>query len=295
MEGIRRRSEKLAEALRDLLCGALIGIAFIIPGFSGSSVAVILGIYEKLLGAVSGVFKRFGESMRILVPVGLGMLLGAAALLFPIRWGMAHVPLPTVSLFAGLALGGLSPLKKQAGEATKPRVFVFAGALVFAALLAFLPEATRPEGFLYRLDAAGYLLLFLVGLIASCALVVPGISGSMMLLIFGYYTPLINLLTDLLLYGKDPLHSLLVIAVAGGGMAVGFFLISAVMKRLLATHPKGVYFAILGFILGSVFAVYAPVLRSPPYLGSVWYALSAALMLALGWAASRLFVRLTSR
>ena len=287
----RMRGEAVTHFFGDVLRGAAIGIAFIIPGFSGGSVAAILGIYERLVGAIADLFKHFRESLAVLLPVALGMLLGVAALIFPIQWGITNYPLPTVSLFVGLAIGGLPPLKAQAGSATGPRVSVLIGALVFAVLLAFLPTVTLPQGFLYRLDLFGYLLLFLVGLIASCALVVPGISGSMLLLIFGYYTPLVTLLTDFILFGKEPAASLAVIGVAGAGMLVGFFLISAIMKRLLASHPHGTYFAILGFIVGSVAAVFAPVLRSTPYLTNVWYWLASAALLGLGIAVSYLFVK----
>ena len=68
----------------DVARGAGIGAAFIIPGFSGGSVAAILGIYEKLIGAIAGIFKSFKRNFMILLPIMLGLILGALALLFPL-------------------------------------------------------------------------------------------------------------------------------------------------------------------------------------------------------------------
>lgn len=299
MEQTKRRSlhgERTAGVLRDVLCGACIGVAFIIPGFSGGTVAAILGIYERLVGAVADVFKHFARSMKTLVPIGLGLVLGAAILLFPIQWGLAALPLPTVSLFLGLALGGIRPLRRQAGRGSAGRYALFAAAFALAASLALLPAKARPEGFLYALDAGGYLLLFLACFLASCALVVPGISGSMLLLIFGYYTPLVELITGFFSAGDRVAASLAVLFTAGAGILLGFFCISAVMKRLLERHAGETYHAILGFVLGSVIAVCVPVLQAGgPYAGNVWYFLLSALLFAVGAACSRLLLRYAER
>lgn len=279
------------EFLAGTIRGAAMGIAFIIPGFSGGTVAAILGVYEQIINAVTGLFRHFRSSMRVLLPIALGMALGMGALMFPIQWGLANYPLPTVSLFVGLALGGLPPLKSRAGKLTLGRIFSFLAALAAAAALVFLPRSAHAEGFLYRLDFVGYLLLFLVGALASCALVIPGISGSMLLLIFGYYSPLVSLLTGLL-RGQEIALGLLVAAVFAAGLAAGFFLISYLMKALLAHFPNGTYAAVLGFILGSVAAVYAPLLNGRISAGAM---IAAVLFLLAGAMASAAFVRLAGR
>ena len=95
----------------------------------------------------------------------------------------------------------------------------------------------------------GYILLFFVGALGSSALVIPGISGSMLLLILGYYNPIVNLATDHLLVGKDVGLSILVLGVTAIGIAIGFVAISVVMKILFKKCPRGTYFAIIGFII----------------------------------------------
>ncbi len=286
MQNVKERG-KLAGVLQDMLCGAAIGVAFIIPGFSGGTVAAILGVYERIVGAIADFFKHFKESVATLLPFAFGMLLGVAALILPIRWGLEYFPLPTVSLFVGLSLGGLPPLKRRAGKTDLRKFAVFLAAAALAASLAFLPAADRPEGFLYRLDFGGYLLLFLVGLVASCALVVPGISGSMLLLILGYYAPLVTLITEFFLFGTQPLQSVLVLTTVAAGIAAGFFLISKLMRYLLKRFPETSYSAVLGFILGSVPCVYISVVPN----ASPWTWVASFVSLVLGVALSYGFMK----
>ncbi len=280
--------------LSDLLKGAAMGVAFIIPGFSGGTVAAVLGIYEKLVDAVTDIFRHFFRSFKILLPIVLGILLGVAALVFPIQWGMARYPLPTVCLFVGLALGGVPPLGARAGKLNKRRGALFTVSLILSAALIFLPSTVRSEGFLYSLDPLGYTALCGVGFIASCALVVPGISGSMLLLIMGYYEPILTVVTDLF-RGTMATKGILVLILFGIGLVVGFFFISYVMKWCLKKYPHATYYVVLGFILGSLVAVFALVIRGGVLLSNVWYWLISIALLVVGFLVSFIFFRISSK
>ncbi len=241
--------------LADVVRGALIGIAFIIPGFSGGSIAAIIGIYEKLIEAISGIFKHFKESVKALLPIGIGMVLGIVALLFPLGWALEAFPIPTVCLFVGLALGGMPSItEKVHGKIRYTNIIATLVPFAFAFSLSFLPIGADVN--LFGLSFGDYLLLFIIGIVGSSALVVPGISGSMLLLILGYYNPIVNMMTDHLLKGQDVLDSLLVLGSVGLGIAVGFIGISVIMKYCLKNFPRGTYFAIIGFILGSIPTVF---------------------------------------
>ena len=287
MQGEKQHS-KLVEFLLNIVRGAAIGVAFIIPGFSGGSVAAILGIYEKLVGSVADLFKHFKTSILFLLPILLGLVLGVAALILPIQWGLANYPIPTVSLFVGLAIGGLPSVtdKVKGGKPKWTHIVALLVPLAFAASLSFLPLAGEKD--LLHLNFGGYLLLILIGVVGASALVVPGISGSMLLLIFGYYTPLVQLLTGHLLKGMDVGVSLLVFLCAGIGVVAGFFGISVLMKYLLKKFPRGTYFAIIGFIVGSIPAVYASVIRETGtvLMSNPWYFVVAAVLLLVGAALS---------
>ena len=176
-----KKPSKAVEFLADILRGVMIGIAFIIPGFSGGSVAAILGIYEKLVGAIADIFHQFKKSFLTLLPILLGMLLGIAALIYPIQLGLKHFPIPTVCLFVGLAVGGLpSVTEKIKGKPNWKNCLACLIPRAVAVSLVFLPTAQQEEGFLFHLNFGGYLLLILIGMVGSAALVVPGISGSML-------------------------------------------------------------------------------------------------------------------
>lgn len=285
--------------LTDVLRGVAIGAAFIIPGFSGGSVAAILGVYEKIVGAIADIFRTFKKSFLTLLPVALGMIVGAGALLFPLGWAIGNYPIPTVSLFAGLALGGLpSVTEKIKGKPSAKNVAVLVVPLLFSASLSFLPLAGDVD--LFSLDFGGYLLLVAVGAVGAAALVVPGISGSMLLLIFGYYNPLLQLITNYLLKGDRLGACFAVLVCVCAGLVVGFVGISAVMKHLLKKFPRATYFAILGFILGSLPTVFVSSAKEAGLTlsalpASPWYWIVSVLLLAAGAAASYSLVRYARR
>ena len=248
---MNRAKGGLKSFLIDVVRGCAIGVAFIIPGFSGGSVAAILGIYEKLVGAIADIFKDFKKSILTLLPILIGMVCGIVALLFPLEWALGAYPIPTVCIFVGLALGGLPSITDKLGGKIKvTNIFAFVIPLAAAFSLSFLPIGSDIN--LFSLGIGGYALLFIVGLVGSSALVIPGISGSMILLILGYYNPIVSMVTDNLLQGKNVGLSLAVLGVTGLGVVAGFVLISVIMKRLLVSCPRGTHFAILGFILGSI-------------------------------------------
>ena len=293
------KKHHLPTILSDVICGFVMGVAFIIPGFSGGSVAAILGIYEKLIGAVADIFKSFKKSFFTLLPIGIGLILGAASLLFPLKWALNFAPIPTVALFVGLALGGMfSITDKLRGKIKPTNIIAFLIPLAVAAALCFAPTGADVE--LLNMSAFGYITLFGVGILGSAALVVPGISGSMILLILGYYNPIISVITDHFLKGKDMLRSVLVLGVTALGIAVGFFLISTIMKRLLEKCPRGTYFAIVGFIIGSVPSAFMAAAKDAGYTltglpTSPLYWAASVLLLVLGFVGALLFVIKASR
>ncbi len=278
---------------KDILCGFAIGVAFIIPGFSGGSVAAILGIYERLVGAIADIFKSFKKSILTLIPIAIGMILGIAALIVPIQWGLNNYPIPTVTLFVGMAIGGLPSITDKVKD-KKPswqQLSVFVAAIALAIAFALPTFFEFAEKDLFNLQAWEYIILVGIGLIGSAALVVPGISGSMLLLVLGYYNPIVDIILNHLLKGQNMGTSLLVVGCVGVGLIVGFFLISILMKWLLKKYSRATHFAIFGFIVGSVPAVYMSTVSdmAEPLFGAFvnpWYWVVSVLFLLVGFALS---------
>ncbi|MFW5801858.1 MAG: DUF368 domain-containing protein, partial [Spirochaeta sp.] len=175
-----------------LLKGIAIGIANIIPGVSGGTIAVITGIYEELMEAFGSFFSSEGgwrRNLRILLPVIAGVLIGNVAFARLIGGFLQSFPVQTNLFFMGLILGSIPYLvKKAARDRFSPWYllsFALGLGLVLWMGLAERPTVSEP---ITELSAAAVAAMFTVSIVASFALVIPGISGSFMLLLMGMYT-----------------------------------------------------------------------------------------------------------
>ena len=245
---------QVKEFFKNLGLGAAIGVAVIIPGVSGGTIAVLFGIYDRLIGAISDLRKDFKNSFLFLLPIVLGIAVGVAALFFPLNYAIEHAPMPTILLFAGLMVGSLPKLfKDTAKNGFKPlNALSVLLPLAFVIGICFIPQLGQAD-LTASMPVWGYFVLIAIGALASCALVVPGVSGSLILLILGYYKPILDTVSALFTsFG----HSILVLALFAVGLVVGFFSIAKLMKFLLKRFPRGTGWAIMGFVVGSIPALF---------------------------------------
>lgn len=233
--------------------GAAIGVAMIIPGVSGGTLAVLLKIYDKIIDSISGLRKHFFESFMFLLPLAIGAVLAFAAAYFPLTWALENAPFPTMLLFAGFMAGSLPKLfvdcKREGFQKIDVALILIPLALVVG--LCFIPGMGDVD-LSENMPWFQYILVPLIGVLASCALVVPGISGSMLLMIFGYYAPVLGLFKAIV---STPLHALSVLALFAVGVIVGFFTIAKIMQLLLKHFPRATGWAIFGFVVGSIPAI----------------------------------------
>ncbi len=243
----------IKEFFKKFGAGAVIGAAMIIPGVSGGTIAVLLNIYDKLITAISSLKKDFKNSFLYLLPIALGAICAIGVIFYPLTKLFEVAPFPAIMLFTGLMLGGLPKLCKDGLKNGFSKWNILSVLIPLAAVvgICFIPSLGEAN-LGADMSAAGYILLALIGALASCALVIPGVSGSMLLLIFGYYDPILNTIKSLL---TDTGHSVLVIAIFAAGLVIGFFSIAKLMKFLLEKLPRGTFWAIIGFVIGSVPAI----------------------------------------
>ncbi len=237
--------------------GFLMGGADIIPGVSGGTVALILGIYERLVTAIShvdlrllghlkrGEWRAFAEylDLRFLIVLGLGILLGVGGLASAMHWLLEYQLQHTFSAFFGLILAS-SLLVGRMVEKWTPVVF---GLLVIGTVVACLVVGmdaleTPPEG-------NGY--IFFCGCIAICAMILPGISGSFILLILGKYFEVTGLLKDLL-KGHITVDAIITVAVFCSGCLIGLLSFAKTLRWLLARYESATMALLCGFMLGSL-------------------------------------------
>jgi putative membrane protein len=234
---------------KNIFRGMLMGISDVVPGVSGGTIAFILGIYDRLIEAISGFFsKEWAKHLRFLLPLGVGMV--AALLLFShiIDFLIHTYPQQTQFLFLGLIIGVLPLLAKESQMTTtftKRHYLALIIPLLLVASMAFLQESTRPV--IETLTVGAAISLFFAGWLASMSMLLPGISGSLVLLILGFYTTAISALKS---------FNIPIILVIGAGVAAGFILSSKAIKYLLIHYPKLTFAAIIGLVMGSTAVVF---------------------------------------
>ena len=242
-----------------VLKGFFMGIANVIPGVSGGTIALILGIYEEFIGAINTIFKKFKENLKFLVPVFIGMGLSIITTSKIVGYSYEHYPLPTILFFVGLVFGGIPMLVRNVkGKRGSKNINNYIIALLTFALVIFMSSYELFFGMGYKVDFEsmnlfGYILLFLVGVIAAATMVIPGISGSLVLMILGYYYPVINTINGVLI--NDVFHNLMVLGVFGIGVVVGIVLISKLIDYLFKKYKIKTYYGVLGFVVASIIAI----------------------------------------
>lgn len=241
--------------------GFIMGIANVIPGVSGGTLAIILGIYEQFIGAISHFFSNFKENIKFLIPIAIGMVLAIATMSNVIDYSFNHYPIPTTLFFMGLVIGGVPLLygKVNNEEKEKKQVSSYIILLLTFALVIFMAVAdkifgTTNEVILSNLDLFGYIILFIVGVVAAATMVIPGISGSLVLMLLGYYYPILSLVKEIVHF--DNLGSNIIIAGTFGiGVLVGIVLVSKLIEFLLKKYETKTYYGVLGFIFASIIAI----------------------------------------
>ena len=234
--------------LLNILYGFIIGSFMMLPGVSGGTTAIILGIYDKIVSAVSSFKKDIKKNLLFLGALAIGGGVGVLLLASPLEKLTALWYGPLCCLFGGLTMGSVPMLfKKTEAKLTAKSVakvvlwFIVGAAIVVG--IEFLPED------LISLGSGGlwqFVLLFVLGIIFSVGFVLPGISLSYLMLVFGVYTPLLAAVSNLDVMFIMPL---------GLGILVGTVLTTKILENCMNKHPLPTYTVIAGFVVGSVVAL----------------------------------------
>lgn len=257
------------------LKGVIIGGTMLVPGVSGGSMAMILGIYDRLISAVSSFAKHKKENLAFLVIFSLGGILGILVFANPLLRLIERYPMPMLYFFLGAVAGGIPLIVKQSGAkrlSWRSCLYLILGLLVVS-LFAFIPSGS----FQSEMNAgpASFLLLAAAGVISAAALVLPGISISYLLLLMGIYDEMMRAVSEFYLPFLLPLAA---------GLVLGILLITKGLEYAMTRHPHPTYFIILGFILGSIGELF-------PGIPSGWELVLCILTLTAGFFAVLLLSR----
>lgn len=246
--------------IQEMLRGMVIGLANIIPGVSGGTMMVSMGIYDTLIHCITHLFKEFKQSIKTLLPYAVGMVVAIGGLSFLLKWAFAAYPLPTNTLFIGLILGGLPAILRQV-KGKKKGVLGAVLFIAFFALIILLQVFQQENTVTIQLGFLEIIKLFLLGALASATMVIPGVSGSMILKLLGYYEPVVTVAIPGLLSGLA--HgdwaavgtNVSILLPFGLGILVGIFAIAKLIEFLLSRWEGQTYCAILGLVVASPVAI----------------------------------------
>ena len=246
------------EYLLLIIKGMIIGVANIIPGVSGGTLMITLGLYEQVIDTISHFFKNFKKNLKFILPLGIGMIIAILLLSKLISLCLKEFPFPTTFFFIGLIIGGI-PLLWRRAEAAKGKysnwlVFVLTFSIV--SLFAFLKGGNIIS--LENLDIMGYFSLVLVGMVSAATMVIPGISGSFVMMLLGYYEPIVNTIKSLTNFDLLT-QNLLILIPFGIGIIIGIVLVAKLIEYLLNKYPVKTYYGVLGFVIASLIAIIKPI------------------------------------
>lgn len=243
--------KKVVEYFKYFLCGLIFGTANVIPGVSGGTMLVVFGIFDRLTDAISGVkkiFKNFPFLLTFALGAGTGILVSAKV----ISQMFVSFAVQTNLFFIGLILGGIPLIYRLGTAEKKPKplcILPFVTAMAFVIALSVLEKLN-----IFSLTAEnieGFDLVFSLKMVACAALsavtmIIPGISGSFVMMLLGVYETIIGALSTFNFYVIIPFAI---------GAVVGIVVGAKLISMLIAKNRLMVYSALMGLVIGSVYAI----------------------------------------
>lgn len=231
--------------------GFILGVANVIPGVSGGTLAVTLGLYETILNSIGNFFKDVKGNFKMLWPIILGVFVALITTSKLVSWALTNYKAQTIFLFVGLIFGGVSLImRKTRGKANLTNIILFFATFALVIGINFFKVGNIVISF-GNMQVVDYLLLILIGFIASASMVIPGISGSFVLMLLGYYEKIIYTIGNLTNF-KELGSNLIILIPFGLGAVIGIILMAKLISKMLEKHETKTYFAIMGFVVSSI-------------------------------------------
>lgn len=244
--------QKQLENLLLILKGFILGIANIIPGVSGGTLAMTMGIYEDIIKSISSILKTPKKSFKLLLHLGIGGLLSILILSKLLNYTLTNYAFATTLFFIGLIVGGFPLLLKKAKghKVSLGYLLSFLSTTSLVIILRLLQTSENTVS-LNNVSLFTMIILLLVGMLAASTMVIPGVSGSFVLMLIGFYKPILNTISNITkinLLG----HNLLILVPFGIGVLLGIVLTAKLIEYLLKKYEIYTYYGIYGFILASI-------------------------------------------
>lgn len=256
-----------------MLKGYIIGSSMSVPGVSGSTMAILLGIYDRLISSISRFLKDIKGNILFLLKFCFGAGAGICTLSFLIKWLLEKFPIPVSVFFLGAVVGGIPALYKKTKESTfkiSSGLYFLLGFIIVLSI-GFIPAGSIDISFDSGLTH--YLMLLVTGVVIALALVLPGISTSHMLLVLGMYDAMLDAITK---------FDVVYIGILGVATLIGVFLITKPLEWILNSFPHQTYWMIIGFVVGSTYEIFRDkiVPAIPESADALWWIGTAVMAVA---------------
>ncbi|OON91645.1 MAG: hypothetical protein ATN34_01470 [Epulopiscium sp. Nele67-Bin002] len=236
--------------MRNLLVGMILGVANVIPGVSAGTMAVVFKIYDRLLDSISLDIEKLKENFSFLATLGVGVILGVLLFSNAITYLYENFNMQTNYAFMGVILGSIPMIYGKitdAGKIETSAVVPFTIPLLIMLYMALQGEGGENSFVITELSLWAATMLIIAGMISAFTMIIPGISGSFILLTIGCYTTIITAISD---------FNIMLLMPFGIGVVIGLVGGSKLVRILLERYTQATYLVILGLVVGSVFTIF---------------------------------------
>ena len=249
------RYKNFKEILISIFVGFSIGLSVIVPGISGSAIAIIMKVYDKMMYSFSNIFKKFKICALFLIPIVIGIIAGFGIGFVLVKLLLDTIPFITICFFVGLMVGTFPILFKEIrGEkSTTNRKILFVVGILIPIAITIISMVVSGNNSLVGLNFGHYMLFLFLGILVSLTQIIPGLSATVLLMMFGYYTAILKGVGSKLF---SDFKLLLVYLMLGLGFVIGLLLFSKIINRLLEKQRKPFFFTICGLSIGSMISVF---------------------------------------
>ena len=248
--------------------GIFIGIALVVPGLSGSIIALVMGLYDDIINAVSDFRKDIKGNIKFLAPIGIGAVAGILASARAVLWLCQTYPLQAYLFFTGLVLGAYPLIFRKMTKSKFKPSYIIAVALGFSFMfiISFIMDTGADSAYIAidTLDSASdFGILLAVGAVSMSFMMIPGVSGAVMLMVMGQYGTVYNAVgmsIDLIGYilrgnfeaAAEVFMTVMLVLPFGIGALIGIVFIAKILAFFLNRWESIVYYAVMGLVSGAV-------------------------------------------
>lgn len=266
----------MKEKLILILKGIIIGAGKIIPGVSGGMLAITLNVYDRGIKSISNFFKNIKENFTFLFTLGIGILISILSVSKLIKYTLDNYYLPTMLLFIGMIIGGIPSIVNEAKQEKSLKNVII---MLIPFILIFILSITSNIFNIGSVKEAKFIPMIIIGIVDAITMIIPGISGTAILMMLGYYDIIISAFGSFtnvsLIYSN-----LSIIIPFGLGMIIGVIVLSKIINHLLNKYRISCLYATIGFSISSILLLLIETLKTNYYIGEI---LISLVLLVVGY------------